>query len=523
MVDKIRYGKQFRWRSFCKLLIVLFSMVIYSPVQAQEMLGIVNSNYSGITGSMINPANTVCSPLYLDVNWFALDLFVENNYVYLAKSEYRFRRFISSNSVFPTHGVNNNLITYDYYTHSDKNAYANVRLIAPSFSINVGRHSFGLVTGARTVMSTRNMPFDIAKFGYESLLYPPQYDINYVNNRNVYNAELAWAEIGFNYSYVFKQQAQDYWAVGITVKDLLGFGGGYLYAKDIDYVMLDKDTLIVHNLNGEAGYSLPVNYQSNTFDANPLFKGKGIGVDIGVVYEKKQKSSPADNFDKLCAQNYVPYKYKIGVSLLDIGRIKFKQNAQKFTFDNASTYWPGVANTSFTSLENFSALLSNQFYGDSTKLISGNQIKVALPTALSVQVDYNYRDNWFLNGTMVYPVQFSKSGLIRPFVIAVSPRYETTVFEASLPLSIYDWSKPRIGVSARYRGFFMGTEKLGAYFHFTDFTGIDFYMGLKLSLRKGNCKGKPATSCGYDEYKGFVKTEKEKKPKKLRKALRLFE
>ena len=495
-------------------------LICVKALRAQEMLGIVNSSYAGITGTMINPAVTVTSPYYLDINILAVDVFVENNYVYLAKEEYLFSRFFSKNPEFPTHGTDNNMIAYDYYNKKDKKAYANVRVLGPSFALTFGKHSFGLVTGARAVMSAKNIPYELAKFGFEQFEYIPQFDINYIDNRNIYNAQLAWAEIGFNYSYVFKQQGLDYWAAGLTVKNLQGYGGAYVNTETADYVMLEHDTLIVHSLTGEAGYSLPIDYVTNELDRSPLFRGKGIGFDLGIIYEKKKRSSQNTYFNKLCAQNYVPYHYKIGVSLLDIGRVRFKENAEVLVFDDVSTYWPGISRVEYSNMHNLTELLSNQFYGNPTEIIQGNEIKIALPTAISIQADVNYRNNWFVNGTLVYPIQLSKTGLIRPVLFAITPRYQTNFFEASLPLSLYDWTKPRIGLSARFGGFYIGTEKLSAYFHYTDFTGIDFYMGIKVSLFKGNCHDKPSDNCGYDEYKKFVKTKSEKKPKnkKLPKA-----
>lgn len=497
------------------LFLVAFGL---TPLAAQESLGIVNSSYSGITGTMINPAVAVTSPYYIDINIFALDAFVENNYVYMAKEEYKFTRFFEKNPQFPTHGEDNNMIVYDYYNTKDKKAYANVRIMGPSASVNFGRHSFGFVTGARAVSSTKNVPFDIAKFGFEKFTYPPQYDINYVDNRNIYNAELSWAEFGFNYSYVFKQRGLDYWAGGITVKALRGYAGGYLTTENIDYIMLDRDTLVVQNINGEGGYSLPVDYQTNQYLGSPMFKGKGVGIDLGVIYEKKKRYVRDDKVSKLCAQNYVPYQYKIGVSLLDIGRIKFTENAEKLVFKDASTYWPGITNTDFTNMQNMVYQLSNQFYGDSTQLVQGNEIKVALPTAISLQADINYVDNWYVNGTIVYPLQISKSGIIRPVLFGVTPRYQTARFEASLPITLYDWTSPRIGLSARFLGFYIGTEKISGYFHYKDFTGIDFYAGLKISLQKGHCRNAPSDNCGYDEYKKYIKTKKEKKPKNKKMA-----
>ena len=486
---------------------VLVSMLLgFKSLHAQEMLGIVNSSYAGITGSVINPAVSVTSPFYIDINLVAGDIFAENNYIYLAKEDYRFSRFFSKNPDYPTHGTDNSMIAYDYYNTRNKKAFASARLIGPSFAVTVGRHSFGFVTGARVVSSSKNIPYDIAKFGFERREFFPQYGVNYADNQKIYNAELAWMENGINYSYVVKQGGLDYWAAGITVKDLRGYAGGYVYFDNVDYIVPDPDTLIVHNVNGEAGYSLPLDYQTNEFIQNPLFRGKGIGIDLGVIYQKKKNEVQNEQISTLCDQQHTPYQYKIGVSLLDIGRVKFTQNAQKLVLDNVSTTWTEVSGTNYSSVNDFTALLSNQFYGNPTEIVKGNEINIVLPTALSAQADVNYYKNWFINGTVIIPVHFSKSGLIRPALVAVTPRYETSLFDISLPITLYDWTKPRIGLSARFLGFFVGTEKLGALFHFADFTGFDFYFGAKISLRKGHCRGKKTgDNCGIEEYKMFKK------------------
>jgi hypothetical protein len=256
---------------------------------------------------------------------------------------------------------------------------------------------------------------------------------------------------------------------------------------------------------------LPLNYETNEYMKDPRFRGKGLGFDLGIIYQKKKQEVQSERVDKLCAQNYTPYQYKIGVSLLDIGRIKFTQNAEKLVLDNVSTDWYGILYNQYTSVRDFTNLVSNQFYGDTTSLIQGNEIKIALPLALSVQTDVNFYKNWFVNGTMVLPLQISKSGLRRPALLAVTPRYETALFDISMPITLFDWTEPRIGLSARFLWFFVGTEKLSGFFHYKDFTGLDFYFGAKISLRKGFCqgksgnKGKQGDNCGIEEYKMFRK------------------
>lgn len=478
------------------------------PLQAQEMMGIVNSSYSGINGSIINPAATVTSPYYFDMNIIGADVFVENNYVYLKKNEYRFGRFFQKNAAFPTHGPNNDLITYDYYNASNKQAFSQLRILGPSVAVTFGRHAIGLVTGARANVSVKNMPYDIAKFGYENLVFPPQYDINYVDNKNIYAAALAWAETGINYSYVIRQQEMDYLAAGVTLKYLMGYGGGYVKTTNIDYIMLDRDTLIINNLNAQFGMALPLDYANNTFDNGPLFKGKGVGFDVGIIYEKKKKTVRNEKFHQLCAQPYTPYFFKIGVSILDIGKIKFKQNAREFEVVDGSTFWPDLSNYGFSNIDFLTQDLSNRFYGNPNQIVTSDEIKVFLPTAFSAQVDVNVRDNWFVNGTFVHPIFFSTSQISRPVMLAVTPRWQQSAFEVSMPFSLYNWYKPRIGLSARFGKFTIGTEKLSSFFYFTNFTGIDFYFALKVSLRKGNCKSDNNGTCGNNEYKKFIKKNK---------------
>jgi hypothetical protein len=499
----------------CLLALNLFAFPL--TLHAQEMLGIMNSSYSGISGSLINPALTVASPYYIDINLVTANVFAENNYLYMPKEEYRFSRFLQQNPEFPTHGPKDNLVFYDYYNRKDKDIYAQARLMGPSVAVTVGKNSFGITTGARAVASAKNIPYDIAKFAFEQLEYPPQFDINYIDNRNIYNAQMAWMETGLTYSREIFKQGLDYWTAGITVKDLRGYAGAYLSSENIDYVLLEHDTLIIHNMNVSMGLSLPVDYYSNSFTRDPLIRGKGIGLDLGVVYEQKKSAPSNTDYTKLCGQTYVPYKIRIGISLLDIGRIKFTQNAERLEFVDASTYWPGLTLLKFSSVQDFVNTMSTRFYGDTTQLVQGNSFKIALPTALSVQGDYNITGNWYASSILVCPVQFYKAGIRRPWQLAVTPRYQTRLFEIGLPVSIYDKYKPRVGLNLRFLGFFIGTEKLGGFFHFHDFTGLDLYVGLKVSLRKGNCRSKFTTpNCGISEYKKFIKSDSGKKVRNRR-------
>ncbi len=481
----------------------------------------MNSRYSGINGIQLNPAVTVSSPYYLDINILSAGIFEENNYVYFSKQDYRFLRFFEKNAVYPTHAPDFKTV-YDLYSSPDKNGYGNVRIMGPSASLTIGRHAFGFFTAARSATSFRNVPYEMAKFFFEGLHYDPQEDINYVDNQKISVSNLEWAETGFNYSCVVKNTGLDYWTAGATIKILLGYAGAYARSNHVDYEVLDSDTLQVNSVTGEAGYALPLNYRDNTFLNAPLFRGKGVGFDLGVTYEKKKKSGANDErFSSLCAQTYAPYYYRIGFSLLDLGSIKFSRNAQKLNAENAGTFWPGISHNNFISISSFVSELSYRLYSDSSRLISGNTISIGLPAAASLQADWNYKGNWYLNGTFVYPLPLMKTQVVRPVLMAVSPRYETEDFDLGFVASLYDWNKIHFGLNARYRGFFIGSEKVSSFFHFTDFTGLDLYFGLKIRLIKGNCPGvNTGSSCGINEYMKYQKSKRETRPRKWKRLFR---
>ena len=49
----------------------------------QEMLGVINSNYSGIYSIANNPSGMVTSKLYLDFNLLGVQASFRNNYIYI--------------------------------------------------------------------------------------------------------------------------------------------------------------------------------------------------------------------------------------------------------------------------------------------------------------------------------------------------------------------------------------------------------------------------------------------------------
>jgi len=70
-----------------------------------------------------------------------------------------------------------------------------------------------------------------------------------------------------------------------------------------------------------------------------------------------------------------------------------------------------------------------------------------------------------------------------------------------MPVSLYEWRYPRMGFAVRWEVLTIGSDNLGGFFGFSDFTGMDIYFAIKINFAKGNCgRGARFTGCGNEEY-----------------------
>lgn len=462
-------------------------------LRSQEMWGLTTSNFAGSTGALLNPSSIVNSKLFLDINLVTADAFFKNNYAYIHNEDYALFSYFNKDPKFPEYGPDD--MAFDHFTSkSNKFAYVSEFIKGPSAMLVYGRHGFAIHTAARVLSSMHRVPYHILNFGYYGLDYLPQQNVNY-KNQEFGAAALNVAEIGVTYAYTFRKFSYEDWSAGITAKYLFSLGGGYMYATDANYMVINDTTIDIKNLNAEVGFSIPLDYDAYYDKGNPyefpdpsgLIKGTGIGIDVGVTFQNKILSYQKKRISRLCRQKYIDYTYRIGISILDLGFVNFKNNAQLHTFENVSEYWVGIDTMSYYSLNRLTRTLSDVFYGDPNASFSGNKIRIYLPTAFSVQGDYKVYKNWYAGGVVILPLALGKSYIHRPAQVAVVPRYETPRVEFAMPLSLYSWKYPRMGLSARYEFLSLGTDDLLGLLGITNFTGLDFYLSIKFNIRKGNC------------------------------------
>ncbi|MCD6112899.1 MAG: hypothetical protein J7J86_06490 [Bacteroidales bacterium] len=447
-------------------IIIIIICGIFHVSEAQEMLGLTNTSYSGLSGISLNPANISQNSKNTEIGILTINVSGENNIFYIKKDEYKFTRFFEKHPNFPKHGINNNFATYFLSDNKHKRfVLFNLRIAGPSVLFHIRHHSFAFQTALRSAFSIYNLPIPLAANIHTGFIVRPQF-----NAGEFKSAGLLWGETNLSYSYKTARYTNVF-AFGITLKKLSGYGGAYLINNNMIYGAVSNATVVINNFNGEYAYSLPLDYSNNEFSTNNILKGSGFGFDVGFVFLKRIKK-------QLAFKNTYKNKYKLGVSLLDIGKIKFKQKVNKYIFDNSNTYWPNADSFMYDNLFEFDSTVISNFNIPTGNIYRNSDFSIFLPSALSVQFDYNIYNNWYVNTTVMQAFNIGKVGVRRISFISLIPRYETKNFAIQMPMTYYEKQYTRIGLAVRIFRLTIGTEKITGFFNYDDFTGLDFYLSL---------------------------------------------
>lgn len=474
------------------LYITIFLMFCISATNAQEQLGLVTGNYAGVNGLTLNPASALTSKLFIDVNLISANGFTQNNFLYMLKDNYKLSAFFEEGYELPMHPVEG--ITGErpfYLTRNNKpkdfQAYAEV--MGPSFMVSGNRFSYAVYTSRKALVNARNIPIDMANFSYFGLGYDKQRLKRYTHDETYKVSGLDYSEIGMSFSYTFKGHSKEMLSAGASVKYLRGRTGLYYEGNHIDYMVPDSETIHIYNFTGSLSFAAPMNYSSIEW-GNEFSRGQGVAYDLGITYQKNHSwPSPVD-YGKECYQKYEPYKYRIGLSLIDAGKIWFRHNARTYSYENVSAVFHHVDSLKnlIGSPQDLMDQVNQHFREGGARDEYETSFFINTPAALSLQFDYHLNKNWYLNSTIVQSVPVGPRMVHRPSVLAVTPRYESRTLELAMPVSLYDYALPRVGVSVRFYNITIGTDKIPGLFNYSHFSGLDLYVGLKINLKKGFCR-----------------------------------
>ena len=469
-----------------KIIAFLLCSSICSGLSAQQNLGIQNSNYAGIQGALLNPSSIADSKLKWDLNIFSTNVVFDNNFLFVPKKEVNFLGFkqlikgaIDLDLFLPRYELSSPNKLY--------NATFATEILGPSFFVKVAKkHEIGLTIAARANANIRDITGNVAINAFDHLV-GPLVNTEFQDNTARMNA-MGWLEYGFHYATLLYDDGRDQLKGGISLNYLQGIAAAYFKNVHINYNIVDTTRIAFSHTSVDYGrtaiedYNGPKSYHS-------LNHGHGFGADIGFtwVHQLEEASYSNHTNGQLPANaDKINYQYKIGLSLIDIGSINYNRNSGAYHLQADDANFIDWHQQQFSGNAQLDRTLSAVFYnGDSTKSQTADHFKMALPSALSIQADYNFGHHFFGNATIIKGFGHgNNNGVTRPDVYSLTPRYETRLWEVSLPLSVISYRQTRVraGVAVRYRYFFVGGDAPGSLLKLNDLNGVDFYAGVHLFM-----------------------------------------
>jgi hypothetical protein len=411
-------------KSFILWLCIFITGLSY----AQEKLGIANSNYSSTNSIFLNPSSSVDSRTYIQVNLIGLNAYEMNNTAYLPK----FNLWSTIRNNERTNFKANSLKLKKFVLFS---ALAD----GPAFVMSKRRYGLGFFVRARLVGEIKRVPYELAN-GLLGLTPDPTITYPYeVDLKNMRLSNMAWVEYGANFGMMVKRDRDNLLSVGGNLKYLTGLSIAYANLLQLKGTATDLG-LEVDKLKGKLRFS---DFGWAT--------GRGIGLDIGFTYKKMLEivnKYYAHSTRSNC--NFIDYKYKLGVSLRDVGAISFRKSTTKMDVD-------GAGSIRLTGRPDYQSEIQNNF----KTTITNNPILASLPTALSVQFDWNFENYIYLNTTVIKNIVPNRLvGGQGSNLISICPRVEFKQIEVAMPLTFQKFIYPQLGFALRIRTFVLGFDNV---------------------------------------------------------------
>jgi len=470
--------------------LLCFSFLFCVSSFSQDFLGYINSNYSGVLGTDLQPASSADSRFKFDIIITGFSLGINNNFIGINHDAFAHngKRFDFSNDNYPAF-IDTSFAKH-YVTLKDnsktKKLYLQNQIYLPSFLITINkRNAIAVKWKVRSIFNVDGLGQELATLMLNNLRYPSLLN-QQLHNTNLSLQTMTWAEYGINYAHVFRDKDQHFFSAGVTVKLIQGIQAAYLYVKDMSYNFTSDTSVALFHTDANYGHSSVYDQQSTSFKDIYKFSNLSVGFDLGAVYEWRpdyQKFKyDMDNQTGLDRRDLNKYKLRVGISVLDIGSVKYQkgQGSRDFTAD--IPYW-NIHQVSPSSLTSFDDTLKYRFYkGDTTSI---GTFKMHLPTVLTMQIDYNIWKDFYLNLTPYYAFLFKNSAtkVHELSSITLTPRWDHRYFGAFVPLSYDAMGRFKVGLGLRLGPLVFGTSNVIPFVSKNPVYGADFQVMLRCGMK----------------------------------------
>ena len=487
------------------------ALLIATSSSAQNMIGLNNTNYAGIYGIDFNPSSIADSRFKLDINIIGFELGLTNNYGGLNPNVFKGKS--AAGAALAYQGGDStafsNFETADFQTNFiDRNTGNKIhsftlgtRVMLPlSFMIGIGEKTSISVTGEfRMITNVDGIGTAMADLLYSDFSDSVLWNSSFTNN-NASIQMMTWHEIGFGFARVLKDDDQNFWKIGIRPKLELGLGSVYFFAEELQYEPNNNDTVTIMGSNVQYGHSTNFDFPNGTGDQSAVsynysdaFAHPGFGLDIGVTYEWRPNYKgfkyDMDGETNLWMRSKPKYKVKAGLSITDMGWIKFNRAEGSGDFSGGIDHWY------FRSIELSDTIPSTtdfpmQALDDTLRTLftfreTSPTYRVNLPTAIRGDVDFNIWKDFYVSAQFAYAVQWKKNAnkVHDLTYIAITPRWDYKWVGVMVPMSYSQYRDFTVGGVLRAGPLVLGSTDLGSLLGKKNtIYGINFFFGVKVPI-----------------------------------------
>ena len=475
-----------------RILLLVFSALYLVGAQAQDLLGISSSNFGGLSSVYINPANLADNRLKFEIQLGGTGFGFANNFMGF-KPSYLVRDGGLTSTTYPL--LDPTPPTEDFTTTNfldNRRAFVNNNIYLPSLLISINeKNSVSLSARARTYLNVDGVGGDLFRFAYNSLNYPALYNTRITNDKLSIQT-MTWMEYALGFGRVLIDKEKHFLKAGVTLKALQGLQSAYLFIDNLDYAVNSDSTVSLYNADVQYGHS--TNFEANQNNANyKVVSNLGIGFDFGVIYEWRpdyaKHKHDMDGETNVWKRNENKYKLKVGVSMTDLGGVKFSKGGQSGDFTANTSNWD-ISKLDFgtTPIAALDDTLTARFGGSG----GGANYKMNLPTAFSTQIDYHIWKDLYINQTNFIAFGFnSNPNKIHDFTtMSITPRWDHRIAGVSIPISYNSLMGTRTGLALRLGPVTFGTSSMYPYraflrgdgFGTKDITGLDAYVLVRIPI-----------------------------------------
>jgi outer membrane protein OmpA-like peptidoglycan-associated protein len=499
-----------------KHFLSLFLFVLSFNFFGQNYLGVMSSNYAGVMGNDVNPANFVDGRFKFDLNLFSTNVNVYQNFGYFdAEAMLTAQQNTLGKTYWWKGSFSNDVLSawskpdstfidrfivhkYDQNTKTTLGMNMNLQVDLLNFMFHINpKIAVGFGIKARSILNIDNMDPKLAVLAEEGLEYPDLWNLK-LNEELLNINHLSWTEYGLNYSQVLHDQKEHFFKAGGKVKYLQGYSAAYMYTNNFSYNLVNEDTS--QYLAGDFAYGYSKNIDQLVADGGGIPKASakfGLGLDLGFVYEwrpdwEKHKYE-MDNETNLWKRNMNKYKARVGFSVLDLGGLRFEKGglSRDFSVNTTSLFNLRLFDSanSFLNFDNVIDSLITQSTTDGNKEWVANEetdqtFYMRTPSAFSIQADYHIWKWFYVNATGMFNIISTKRATKVKVAnqVSITPSFDYAWFGIHLPISMNEYSGFKAGLATRLGPLTVGITDFRTLAGKGKVQGAELFMGLRLPV-----------------------------------------